>query len=351
MSFAIVAGSCMEEEVLHGRENRKRRRIWEEGAQKGSEPDCTTPLLQDQNQKRDRKNRHGLDCTYASLARLRRSASCSASDSGLGGSSSLGRRLEQEDDFKGQFPPPSSSSSSSSKSPTGAFVDGHGRFGRDSESVAEDETEADGKSRLSAASLPDTAAVTRATSTGVGDIQPSSYTKGPSRAFSPDPGPSSHTPCDLRHQRKCSKQDTDDDRQNKKSTLTWSTFTPSLILENNGSVARDHLASERTFLAYLRTSLALAGSGVGLVQLMEEDTSMRDRDQGGIAYASAKPLGCMLVCFGIGVLGIGFCRFFSVQLALVQGQFPVARSVAAVLGVTLAVMMVSVLGILIAEKV
>ncbi|KAF8830256.1 hypothetical protein HHX47_DHR2000543 [Lentinula edodes] len=41
------------------------------------------------------------------------------------------------------------------------------------------------------------------------------------------------------------------------------TFNPQLILENNGSVARDHLASERTFLAYVRTSLAIASTGVG----------------------------------------------------------------------------------------
>lgn len=36
-----------------------------------------------------------------------------------------------------------------------------------------------------------------------------------------------------------------------------------LVLENSGSVARDHLASERTFLAYVRTSLAIASTGVG----------------------------------------------------------------------------------------
>jgi hypothetical protein len=36
-----------------------------------------------------------------------------------------------------------------------------------------------------------------------------------------------------------------------------------LRLENSGSVARDHLASERTFLAYMRTSLAITSSGVG----------------------------------------------------------------------------------------
>lgn len=36
-----------------------------------------------------------------------------------------------------------------------------------------------------------------------------------------------------------------------------------LTLVNRGSVARDHLASERTFLAYVRTSLGLSSAGVG----------------------------------------------------------------------------------------
>ena len=40
-------------------------------------------------------------------------------------------------------------------------------------------------------------------------------------------------------------------------------FSPSLVLENSGSVARDHLAAERTFLAYVRTSLGCAAAGVG----------------------------------------------------------------------------------------
>ena len=52
-------------------------------------------------------------------------------------------------------------------------------------------------------------------------------------------------------------------------------FQPTLVLENAGSVARDHLASERTFLAYVRTSLAIASSGVGEFACRRDDISSR----------------------------------------------------------------------------
>lgn len=95
----------------------------------------------------------------------------------------------------------------------------------------------------------------------------------------------------------------------------------SLRLQNCGSVARDHLALERTFLAYMRTSLAIASAGVGkrpessvlsnnntdrllsvvylaLVQLF--DTSNKTDIK-----KSAHPLGASLIAMGLLVLGIG----------------------------------------------
>jgi len=44
-------------------------------------------------------------------------------------------------------------------------------------------------------------------------------------------------------------------------------LSPVAWLENKSSVARDHLANERTFLAWFRTSLSLTSIGVALVQL------------------------------------------------------------------------------------
>ncbi|KAJ3517622.1 hypothetical protein NMY22_g13920 [Coprinellus aureogranulatus] len=115
----------------------------------------------------------------------------------------------------------------------------------------------------------------------------------------------------------------------------------SLRLVNSGSVARDHLASERTFLAYIRTSLAIASSGVALVQLFSVANSKPSSPENVAAnYAKmqwfVRPLGAIAILTGISVLVIGVTRYFLVQSALTKGYFPAARSAIAFISLSLA---------------
>ena len=88
-------------------------------------------------------------------------------------------------------------------------------------------------------------------------------------------------------------------------------YSPSMTLENRGSVARDHLASERTFLAYTRTSLALSGTGVALVQLFS--ISDLNFGQDGVppsattrtVHKFAKPFGITAIMLGLIILVVG----------------------------------------------
>ncbi|KAL5528849.1 hypothetical protein ACEPAG_4823 [Sanghuangporus baumii] len=100
-------------------------------------------------------------------------------------------------------------------------------------------------------------------------------------------------------------------------------FTPSLVLENSGSVARDHLAAERTFLAYVRTSLGCAAAGVALVQLI----AMTPTDVSMPLETFGKILGAVTEVLGVGIMLIAVFRYFSMQRALIDGKFPPAGAV------------------------
>ncbi|KIO02735.1 hypothetical protein M404DRAFT_113878, partial [Pisolithus tinctorius Marx 270] len=129
-------------------------------------------------------------------------------------------------------------------------------------------------------------------------------------------------------------------------------FKLSLVLENKGNVARDHLASERTYLAYVRTSLACASAGVALVQLfaLSSSSSSTTSSQGTTnTQKFARPLGVTVVVFGITILILGLTRYFTVQAAMLRGRFPVARTTITLISVALAALVSVVMGILLAE--
>ncbi|KAL7935046.1 hypothetical protein V8C35DRAFT_321664 [Trichoderma chlorosporum] len=131
-----------------------------------------------------------------------------------------------------------------------------------------------------------------------------------------------------------------------KSSWTKETFRKfqSLQLENKGSVARDHLALERTFLAWLRTSLAFASIGVAVTQLFRLNTgnaSASDFDHTKL-QKMGRPLGATFLAISIVTLLLGCRRYFHAQEWILQGKFPASRGTIIIMSfVALALMILS----------
>ena len=89
-------------------------------------------------------------------------------------------------------------------------------------------------------------------------------------------------------------------------------------IANTGSVARDHLANERTFLSWTRTGLGFVALGVALAKLdaLEALSPALKHDHGNLKIPSA-----VLVGSGAGCLSYGTTRYFVSMKLLQRGLF------------------------------
>jgi len=102
-----------------------------------------------------------------------------------------------------------------------------------------------------------------------------------------------------------------------------------------GSRARSHLANERTFLAWLRTGLALIVVGIGAAQFLNLDRNLIP------GLRTVSDFAAVLIVFGMLTVIIGRARYMQSRAQIDAAQFhPAGRSitVAAVLFVAIGVM-------------
>ena len=83
-------------------------------------------------------------------------------------------------------------------------------------------------------------------------------------------------------------------------------------IENKKADARDHMANERTFLAWLRTALSAVGLGIAVAKL-------------GAETKHAYETGVLLLCFGLFYIIYGTFHYYHVMILLQRGLFPISK--------------------------
>ena len=95
--------------------------------------------------------------------------------------------------------------------------------------------------------------------------------------------------------------------------MVWLLSMERGVVENTDSTARDHLANERTFLAWVRTALGLVGLGV----LLERLGAGGDHEIAVVAGVGFISFGGLTLIYAVG-------RYLWVARNLREGTFPVA---------------------------
>ena len=117
------------------------------------------------------------------------------------------------------------------------------------------------------------------------------------------------------------------------------------IYKNTGSVARDHLASERTYLAWTRTGLGFVALGIAVerfsrFELLDSHDSKlrpkREKDDDIKDQPGSRILVGILLTLGTGSMLYATKRYFSVLRLLEKGEFRPAYHGVAAMGAAMA---------------
>jgi putative membrane protein len=108
---------------------------------------------------------------------------------------------------------------------------------------------------------------------------------------------------------------------------------------------REHQANERTFLAWLRTSIALIGFGFALTRfgifLQQLELSLRTESSNHDSFLNSENLGILLVILGILVIIVALLNYNRTYWQIERGNFQPNR-----LLVTITAILVMIVGIL-----
>lgn len=86
------------------------------------------------------------------------------------------------------------------------------------------------------------------------------------------------------------------------------------VERTNSNRARDHLANERTYLAWMRTAIALMGFGVLIVRLRHLIPQMYERSQGWL-------LGLLFAFVGLLMVLLATIHYFHIQNAIEEDTY------------------------------
>ena len=92
----------------------------------------------------------------------------------------------------------------------------------------------------------------------------------------------------------------------------------SKVIDNQGSEARDMLANERTFLAWLRTGFATAALGIVIARLQIDGGG----SSSSMNTTMSKVMALLFILLGLLCVMAGAARYAHVQILLEDNKYP-----------------------------